>query len=372
MRLKKELTVLIHFLSISLTLKNTYANPNSAQETQKILFIGSSYFNNNNLPALFKNLADSSGKKVYLDQRFPGGLYLADHANSSSTESKINEENWDYVVLQGVGRITAYPKIYTDHPVYPALVTLRDKISKNCKTTKMVFCLPWAYEDGMTWLAGWTDTYEDMQLKIYKNTLKYSDDVGFIIAPVGWAWNTVLKEKNYPLHYLHLSDWNHPSLKGSYLMACVIFTTIFNESTTNVPYYGGLSVEEANYFQAVASNTVLDSLDLWNITSVNSEKNDLSVPRKFHLHQNYPNPFNPHTNIDFEIYQPTVINLYIYNLLGEKVRTLISNSKFSNGVYKSSWNGKNDFGIKAPGGIYFCRLETSTGYHKVRKMLLLK
>jgi len=234
-------------------------------ETCKILFIGSSYFNYNNLPDLFENLAISSGKEIYIDRYGGNGLYLDDHASSSATELKINEQNWDYVILQGGGPNTAYPEYFTDHPVYPALETLWDKIHQNCELTKMIFCLPWAFEDGMTWYQGWTDTYADMQIKILENTLQYSNDIGFGIAPVGWSWYMVLEEKNYPLHYLHMSDWNHPSLEGSYLMACVIFSTVFLESSVDIPYYGGLLEEEGSYFQTVALHTVLDNLSLWNI-----------------------------------------------------------------------------------------------------------
>ena len=86
----------------------------------------------------------------------------------------------------------------------------------------MVFCLPWAFEDGMTWVQGWTDTYEDMQIEIYENTLEYSNNLDFVISPVGWAWYKVLKEKNYPLHYLHMSDWKaHRSLHGGIGLAAV-------------------------------------------------------------------------------------------------------------------------------------------------------
>ena len=159
----------------------------------------------------------------------------------------------------------AYPDVFTAHPAYPALVTLKNKISANSGLTKMTFCLPWAFEDGMAWKEGWTDLYADMQEKIYTNTLKYADEIGFVIAPVGWAWYEILKEKNYPLHYLHLSDWNHPSLRGSYLMACVIYSTIFKESTIGIEYKANIPKEEATCFQDAASNTVLDSLELWHI-----------------------------------------------------------------------------------------------------------
>ena len=269
MRYVKKSSVLITVLVIGLNYNCYSVSSEFTQEPYKILFIGSSYFNGYNMPGLFENLVINSGKTVYIDQQITNGLYLEDHANSISTEAKINEKDWDYVILQGVGALVAYPDYYTHHPVYPALVTLQNKISENCESTKMVFCLPWAFEDGMTWVQGWTDTYADMQLEIYKNTLEYLNDLDLIIAPIGWAWNTVLKEMNYPLHYLHLSDWNHPSLKGSYLMACVIYSTIFIESSVDIQYYGGLPEEEANYFQTVASSIVLNSLDLWNITVKN-------------------------------------------------------------------------------------------------------
>jgi len=230
----------------------------------KILFIGSSLFMNN-MPGLFENLAISAGKDVYIDELCLGGWSLYDHAQSILTERKINEQDWDYIILGGSGIRLAYPDYFTNDPVYPALVTLRNKISANCESTKMLLGMPWAFEDGMTWFEDWTDTYEDMQIKIFEKTLEYAYDIDFTIAPVGWAWYMVLEEKNYPLHYLHARDWSHPSVKGSYLMACVFYSTVFLESSIDIAYNGSLSEEEAKYFQGVASDTVLNNFNLWNI-----------------------------------------------------------------------------------------------------------
>jgi hypothetical protein len=360
-----KVAVLILIMPIALSEKSLTAGQDPMQEPYKILFIGSSYFAYNNLPGLFENLADHSGKSVNIDQQITVGFYLHDHANSSSTEAKINEQDWDYVILQGVGRITAYPDIYLDHPVRPALMTLRDKISENCESTKMVFCLPWAYEDGMTWLEGWTDTYEDMQIKIFENTLLYSDEVGFAIAPVGWAWYKVLEEKNYPLHYLHMSDWNHPSLKGSYLMACVIFSTVFVESSVGIHYFGGLSEQEANYFQTVGSNTVLDSLDLWNITTTYIINGEHSVPRKLDLHQNYPNPFNPVTRIKYALPDEDFISIKIYNTLGREVTTLVEEFQAA-GSHEIIFNAS-----RLQSGIYVYKLQTRREV-QMRKCIFIK
>ena len=241
----------------------------SLENPYKILFIGSSYFNYNDLPSLFEGLAQSSGKEVFIDSVGRSGMYLSDHASNSGTASKINEMNWDYIILQGVGRLMAYPDYFTDHPVYPSLDTLHNKITENCETTKMIFSMPWAFEDGMTWYQNWTDTYEYMQIKIFENMLEYSE-IDFIIAPVGWTWYRILEENDYPLHYLYMSDWNHPSLKGSFLMACVFYSTVFLVSSSSISFYGGLVEEEANYFQNIASNTVFNNLTLWNIEDENS------------------------------------------------------------------------------------------------------
>lgn len=366
----KKVATSLFILAISLNPLYLNANPKSDQAQHKILFIGSSYFNFNNLPDLFRNLAINSEKEVYIDQLIPSGRYLEDHANSSYTESKIDEEDWDYIILQGVGSLTAYPRIITDHPVKPSLVTLRNKIIANSESTKIVFCLPWAYEDGMTWLQGWTDTYEDMQLKIYNNTLKYADEVGFEIAPVGWAWNTVLKENNYPLHYLHESDWNHPSLKGSYLMACVIYSTIFLESTIGISFYSDLSIEEANYFQTIGSNTVLDSLELWNINTTYMDTNDFSILTKYYLHPNYPNPFNPTTTITFDLTQESDVCINIYNLLGHEIK-IFKNGLKSAGQYQFNWDGTDNSGEKVSGGTYLYQLKAGD-FIQTRKMVLLK
>jgi len=239
--------------------------PQPSQGEVKILFIGSSYFNGNNLLGMFEGLAHATNKKVFVDYSIVDGTYLDYHASNSYTLSKINEQDWDFVVLQGVGRQMAYPSVYTAHESYPALKSLRKNITTNCETTKMMFCLPWAFEDGMAWLGGWTDLYDDMQKKIYYYTLEYAKEIKFMIAPVGWVWYKVLEDRNYPLHYLHLSDWNHPSSKGTYLMACVIYSSIFKESCSGIDYYSKVSREEALYFQDVASSTVLDSLELWRI-----------------------------------------------------------------------------------------------------------
>ena len=246
-------------------------NTTSEPEICKILFIGSSYFNYNNLPDMLKNLAETVEKEVFIDRSTKNGTYLDYHCTNPITEQKINEQEWDYVLLQGVCTNCGYPETYhqifppyEEHPLKPSLETLYQMIKANCERSKVVYCMPWAFEDGTLWLPGGTDSYFDMQQKIYNNTIKFADEIGLVIAPVGWAWNEVLKTKIKQLHYLHLSDYNHPSKRGSYLTACVLYATIFKEGLKEINYFADLPSDEAKYFQSVASEIVLNNLELWN------------------------------------------------------------------------------------------------------------
>lgn len=236
-----------------------------------VLFIGSSYFDVNDLPGIFERFAAEAGKHVFVRREILSGHYLDYFAQNAGTEAAIKQREWDYVVLQGGCQNAAYPETHHMitpnsgyHPVYPALATLQAKVKANHASTRTVYMMPWAFEDGMTWVEGQTDTYDDMQQHIYDNTLAWADSLELTVAPVGWAWRTVLSE-DPPQHYLHLPDWNHPSIRGSYLSALVIFATLFAESVAGVAYHGGLDRSEAQQFQDVATSVVLDNLQLWNI-----------------------------------------------------------------------------------------------------------
>jgi len=109
-----------------------------------------------------------------------------------------------------------------------------------------------------------------------------------------------------------------------------------------------------------------------NITSV-SNPDPVSIPEKFSLLQNFPNPFNPSTTISFEIpqlYANLNVNLSIYNLLGQKIRSLVT-ANMAAGIHAIQWDGNNDSGQNVPSGLYLSRL-TAGDFAQTKKMLLLK
>jgi len=93
-------------------------------------------------------------------------------------------------------------------------------------------------------------------------------------------------------------------------------------------------------------------------------------PVQYLLKQNYPNPFNPLTSIAFELPVDNDVCLTVYNMLGQKVRTLVNEHRPA-GYYSVQWDGRDDFGKSLGSGIYFYRIKAGT-FLKTNKMILLK
>jgi hypothetical protein len=93
-------------------------------------------------------------------------------------------------------------------------------------------------------------------------------------------------------------------------------------------------------------------------------------PKQFELGNNYPNPFNPTTTLSYAVPRESNVSLVIYNVLGQKVRTLVSDFKNA-GRYSVVWNGLDDNGKAVSSGIYLYSL-VSGDVKLVKKMIMLK
>jgi len=94
------------------------------------------------------------------------------------------------------------------------------------------------------------------------------------------------------------------------------------------------------------------------------------VPGNFALHQNFPNPFNPSTEIRFDLPEAGRVDLAIFNLMGQKIRTL-SADQMTPGYHAIVWDGTNDLGSQVATGMYFYSIQTK-GFNATKKMLFLK
>ena len=101
-----------------------------------------------------------------------------------------------------------------------------------------------------------------------------------------------------------------------------------------------------------------------------ANEGESEAPAVSNLLGNYPNPFNPETTIEFSVGQKNKVELDVYNIRGQKVRTLF-NEVMDSGQHKIVWDGRDDQGESVSSGIYFCKMSTGS-YTSVRKMILMK
>ncbi len=94
------------------------------------------------------------------------------------------------------------------------------------------------------------------------------------------------------------------------------------------------------------------------------------LPDEFVLYQNYPNPFNPVTEINFNLPSAAIVKLEIYNIMGQRVNTLL-NGSLESGSHSVAWDSRDNNGISVSTGIYFYRLTTDK-FVETKKMILLK
>ncbi len=140
---------------------------------------------------------------------------------------------------------------------------------------------------------------------------------------------------------------------------------------TNCTFGGWESGIENRIFKMSESDSTL----VWKFFN---DKNPLTgvedetplIADKFMLYQNYPNPFNPATTIKFSITEKSNVQLRVFNLLGEVVKTLVNQSEEA-GIHSITWNGLNEKGTPVNSGVYLLRLEAGSQV-QMRKMILLK
>lgn len=118
-------------------------------------------------------------------------------------------------------------------------------------------------------------------------------------------------------------------------------------------------------------NVKVDSIELYDdfglldpITGI-EDHSYISVPEKMELSQNYPNPFNPMTTISYSLPKDGFVSLTIYNVLGQKVSTLINKKQIA-GVHSVLFEAS-----EMPSGVYFYNL-SSGDYSVIKKMILMK
>jgi hypothetical protein len=238
-----------------------------AQQKKEVLFIGNSYTYVNDLPNLVKQIALSFGDTLIHDSSTPGGANFNGHSSSAQTLTKINQQQWDYVVLQAQSQEPAFSPFQVSGQTYPYAEQLVDMIGNNFSCTEPIFFMTWGrkYGDQQN-CQNYPPicTYQGMQQRLRESYLEMAFTDSATCAPVGMAWKKSI-EIDSTLN-LYIADNSHPSIYGSYLAACTFYASIFKKSAVGSAYWpNAIDSLTALSLQQIGSSTVLDSFGVWNI-----------------------------------------------------------------------------------------------------------
>lgn len=261
-----------------------FTNSSYAQDTTKVLFIGNSFTSANNLPNLFKLLAQDAGHHVIVESHMPGGISVGDirqgnqaHMNNPHVYNLIKGNNWDFMVLQdNQGRFShpygQFANPITQSRVIEGHLQIRDSLLYYHPCANMIWFGGFGTKDGLG--LGYTSGSALIDA-IYGNYNFLNDTAQEVIAPIGPAFKRIIS--GHLLINLWGADNTHPSLHGSFLTSCVIYTTIFKQSPTLSTYNPGISAFNDSLLKTVGYQTTIDSLNstgLNEITPIISKSND--------------------------------------------------------------------------------------------------
>ena len=248
-----------------------------------ILFVGNSYTYANNMPQMVANIALSFGDTLNFESSTPGGATFNLHSTNINTLNKISQKNWDYVVLQAQSQEPSFSPTQVANDVFPYAQILIDSIKSNSTCTEPIFFMTWGRKYGDQQNCQFYPpicTYLGMQQRLRESYLDMTFNHNATCSPVGICWKESIAQDS--TLNLFSTDNSHPSIYGSYLAACTFYSTIFKKSSLGSDYIpNGIDTSTAIFLQTIASNTVLDSISVWNI--FNTDFNSVIIGDSVHF-----------------------------------------------------------------------------------------
>ncbi len=276
-----------------------------------------------------------------------------------------------------------YPKIAVLHTVPKdtacVWVVYNHHAPITSKVTDIDLDFAYSTNSGTTWtkeqiLANDPNSQElAADLKVYRDSTFYYVDLCYLNYPllsknVGpqilYTWSHAAYPDSFNLPHVGINDhwpyWSEDSRE-----VCQVLST---NDYPGIMYVGELLLKDGS----------ADPYDRgWNLyydhhdwEDVDENQADENFPTQFSLSANYPNPFNPETKIDYSINRSCQVKLEIFNILGQKIKTLVDEHQ-SVGKKDVVWDGRNENGEQVTSGVYFYRIQAGD-YSQTKKMVLMK
>ena len=220
----------------------------------RVLFVGNSYTAVNNLPQLTADCALSigfAGMPMEVASSTPGGTTFQMHTTNTTSQSLINQGNWDYVVLQEQSQLPSFPD------------GQQNGDASNCASWPPV-C-----------------TYEGMDSLLNLRYRQMAIDNQAILSPVGALWKYI--RTTYPEINLYSTDGSHPSLEGTYAAACSMIAVMLRTDPYLITYSSTLDPVVAEKIKLAAQEVVFNNLMEWHVgeydpaVSISTSSNGLNL-----------------------------------------------------------------------------------------------
>ena len=253
----------------------------------RVLFIGNSYTAVNNLPQLTADCALSigfAGMPMEVASSTPGGTTFQMHTTNATSQSLINQGNWDYVVLQEQSQLPSFPDAQVAAECFPFAAQLNNQILSVDSCTETVFYMTWGRQNGDAGnCASWPPvcTYEGMDSLLNLRYRQMAIDNQAILSPVGALWKYI--RTTYPEINLYSTDGSHPSLEGSYAAACSMIAVMLRTDPYLITYTSTLDPVVAEKIKLAAQEVVFNNLMEWHVgeydpaVSISSSSNGLNL-----------------------------------------------------------------------------------------------
>ncbi len=209
-----------------------------------VLFVGNSfsYYNNslhNHVLRLAKEADPANAERYQFKSMTISGGFL--YEEEPAMPAMLKSKKWDVVVLQGNSAepLAAHPE--TAARFRQSVLTI-DKLIRDSGARTALY-MTWAYQGK-----------PEMTAPLAEGYIGAGNEVGALVVPAGLAFERALKER--PGLVLHVNDKMHPTLAGTYLVACTFFSALYGKSAVGMAYPDGLDKDTASFLQGVAWATV--------------------------------------------------------------------------------------------------------------------
>lgn len=214
-------------------------------EDLEILSLNNSLIDYNNQNELFNQLATAGGKTANWTKQTHLGQTLRYHYEESTTsKSVVASKHWTHIILQEQSS-----KPLTDYADFLASVKLwKEYVRTNCPNpyAKIILFMNWPYTDAVD--------FEGDMAQLYANYESAARELDVSVCPVGKAFDLVRTTDGETAKNALYSDNRHPTLQASYMAACAVYATLFDETPVGNTYLGGLASDLATRMQTRAWN----------------------------------------------------------------------------------------------------------------------